>query len=141
MRMKNKKEKKGFGKLVAGLAIGAGLGVLFAPKKGSETRTELKKKMDELLSKVKEIDVKEVKEDMEIKIEEIKEELKNLDKEKVLKIAKKQAKNIQDKAEDLVSYAVEKGTPMLEKTAEAVREKAIIVTKEILNKLEKEETK
>lgn len=139
--MKNKKEKKGFGKLVAGLAIGAGLGVLFAPKKGSETRTELKHKMDELLAKVKDIDAKEVKENMEIKIEEIKAELKDLDKEKVLKIAKKQAKNIQDKAEDLVSYAVEKGTPVLEKTAEAVREKAIAVTKEILNKLEKKETK
>lgn len=139
--MKNKKAKKGFGKLVAGLAIGAGLGVLFAPKKGSETRTELKKKMDELLSKLKEIDAKEVKEAMETKIEEIKEELKDLDKEKVLSIAKKQAKAIQEKAEDLVNYAVEKGTPVLEKTAEAVREKAIMVTKEILNKLEKEETK
>lgn len=139
MKMKNKKEKKGLGKLVAGIAIGAGLGVLFAPKKGSETRAELKKKMDELLTKVKEIDVKEVKETMEAKIEEIKAELQDLDKEKALKIAKKQAKAIQEKAEDLVNYAVEKGTPVLEKTAEAVREKAIAVTKEVLNKLEKEE--
>ena len=138
--MKNNK-KKGLGKLFAGLAIGAGLGVLFAPKKGSETRTELKQKMDELLSKAKEIDANEVKENIEVKIEEIKAELKDLDKEKALKIAKKQAKNIQEKAEDLVSYAVEKGTPILEKTAEAVREKAIAVTKEVLNKLEREETK
>ena len=138
--MKNNK-KKGLGKLFAGLAIGAGLGVLFAPKKGSETRTELKQKMDELLSKAKEIDANEVKENIEVKIEEIKAELKDLYKEKALKIAKKQAKNIQEKAEDLVSYAVEKGTPVLEKTAEAVREKAIAVTKEVLNKLEREETK
>ena len=138
--MKNNK-KKGLGKLFAGLAIGAGLGVLFAPKKGSETRTELKQKMDELLSKAKEIDANEVKENIEVKIEEIKAELKDLDKEKALKISKKQAKNIQEKAEDLVSYAVEKGTPVLEKTAEAVREKAIAVTKEVLNKLEREETK
>ena len=138
--MKNNK-KKGLGKLFAGLVIGAGLGILFAPKKGSETRTELKQKMDELLSKAKEIDANEVKENIEVKIEEIKAELKDLDKEKALKIAKKQAKNIQEKAEDLVSYAVEKGTPVLEKTAEAVREKAIAVTKEVLNKLEREETK
>ena len=40
------KKKKGFGKFLAGALVGAGLGVLFAPKKGSETRKELKLKMD-----------------------------------------------------------------------------------------------
>lgn len=136
-----KKNKKGFGKLFAGLAVGAGLGILFAPKKGSETRMELKKKMDELLSKAREIDTKEVKESIEAKIYEIKEELEDLDKEKAIKIAKQKAKQIQDKAEELVNYAVEKGTPVLEKTAEAVREKAIVVTKEVLNRLEEKDKK
>ena len=74
-----KKNKKGFGKLFAGLAVGAGLGILFAPKKGSETRMELKKKMDELLSKAKDIDAKEVKENIEAKIYEIKEELSSIE--------------------------------------------------------------
>ena len=43
---KNKK-KKGFGKFLLGAAVGAGIGILFAPKKGSETRRELKEKLDE----------------------------------------------------------------------------------------------
>ena len=131
-------KKKTLGTLLAGVAIGTGLGILFAPKKGSETRRELKEKMDELVNKAKQIDAKEVKENIENIIEEIKSELKDLDKEKVLKIAKKKAKDIQNKAEDLVNYAVEKGTPVLENAANAVREKAIDVTKEVLNKLEGE---
>ena len=134
-------KKKGFGKFLIGAGIGAGLGLLFAPKKGSETRRDLKIKMDELVEKAKGLDAKEVKENIEVKIEEIKAELADLDKEKVLKIAKKKAKQIQDASEELVSYAVEKGTPVLEKAADAVRAKAVVVTKEVLNKLEKEEEK
>ena len=129
-------KKKGLGTLLAGVAIGAGLGVLFAPKKGSETRKELKEKFEDLIIKAKEIDKAEVKENIENKIAEIKEEISNLDKEKVLKIAKEKAKLIQKKSGELVDYAVSKGTPVLESAANSVREKAIDVTKEILVKLE-----
>ena len=130
------KKKKGFGKFIAGALVGAGLGVLFAPKKGSETRQELKEKFEELINKAKELDIEEVKVNIENKIEEIKAELEDLDKEKVLKVAKKKAQQIQDKAEELVNYAIEKGTPVLENTANSVKEKAIAVTKQILAKLE-----
>lgn len=137
----NKKEnkKRGFGKFLLGAGIGAGLGILFAPKKGSETRAELKVKLDEMLTKAKDIDLDEVKETIETKIFEIKNELEDLDREKILKIAKRKAARIQEMAEDLVEYAVEKGTPILEKTASSIREKAVVVTKEVLAKLEKEE--
>lgn len=134
--MTKTKKKKGLGKLFAGLAIGGALGVLFAPKKGSETRKALKNKIEDFIEKVKEIDKEEVKKNFYEKVEKVTEELKDLDKEKALKLAKKKAKDLKDSCEDLLAYAKEKGTPVLEKAAEEVREKAIEVTKEVLKKLE-----
>lgn len=135
------KKKSGLGKFVLGALVGAGLGVLFAPKAGSETRKELKEKMTELLNKAKEIDMDEVKESITLKIEEIKEELSDLDGEKVLKIAKKKGNDIKNKCEELVELAKEKGTPILENAANEVREKTIEAVKEILEKLEEADKK
>lgn len=137
--MSKDKKKSGLGGFLVGAAIGAGLGILFAPKKGSETRRELKEKLDELATKVKGIDADEVKESIELKIAEIKAELSELDKEKVLKIAKQKGKAIKEKSEELVELAIAKGTPVLQKAAEEVRVKSIAVVKEVLNKLEKKE--
>ena len=128
--------KKGFGKFLAGAVIGAGLGVLFAPKAGSETRKELGEKMKDLVNKAKEIDIEEVKVNITDKIEEIKVELQDLDKEKALAIAKEKGNAIKEKATELVELAKEKGTPALEKAADEVRLKAIDVVREILDKLE-----
>lgn len=128
--------KKGLGKFALGAAIGAGLGVLFAPRSGSETRQILKNKISDLVKKVKEIDIEEVKEEFQNKIDKLQEDLRDLDKEKVLSIAKKKAADIKERAQELVDLAVDKGTPILEKAADEVRQKAIDVTKDVLAKLE-----
>lgn len=132
----SKNKKSGIGKFVLGAAVGAGLGLLFAPKKGSETRKDLKKKFDELVAKIKEIDVEEVKNEFFQKVDEVKKGLEDLDKEKVLKIAKKKGEDLKEKSEELLALAKEKGTPVLEKVANEVRDKAILVVKEVLEKLE-----
>lgn len=137
----SKEKKSGIGKFVAGAAIGAGLGILFAPKKGSETRALLKEKMNDLVNQIKNIDVEEVKEEFNQKLEEVKRDLADLDKEKVLEIAKEKALQIKDKAQELVDLAIDKGTPVLRDAAEEVRLKAIDVTKEVLKKLEEGEKK
>ena len=134
-------KKSGFGKFLAGAAIGAGLGLLFAPKKGSEIRADLKVKIDDLLRQIKKIDVEDVKEEFEEKLEALKEELADLDKEKVLDIAKKKSKDLKERAQELVDLAIDKGTPILRDMAEEVRLKTIDVTKEVLKKLENKENK
>lgn len=130
--------KKGTGKLILGASLGAGLALLFAPKKGTELREDLKNRIGDFVNKVKEIDKEEVKENLENKLEEIKKEIDELDAEKVKKVAEKKAKELKKKTEELVDYAKEKGTPVLEKAAKEVKKQAANVCKEVLAKLEEE---
>ena len=74
------KKKKGLAKFLTGVAVGTGLGILFAPKKGSETREQLKSKLDELLVKAKSLKKEDVALSIENKIEEIKLELDDLER-------------------------------------------------------------
>ena len=134
-------KKSGLGKFIAGIAAGAALGVLFAPKSGKETREDVKKSLEELVKKVKNIDVKEVQETFTKKIEEIKKELADLDKEKVVSIAKEKAEDIKEKLEDLAQEAKEKATPVIQKSVDDLREKTISVLKGTIKKLETEEKK
>ena len=97
---KTEKRHSGLGKFIAGAAIGVGLGVLFAPKKGSETRAELKTKLNELYEKAKGLRSEDVKKYIENKIDDIKKSLDELDKEKVLAYAKQKAKQINEKTEE-----------------------------------------
>ena len=135
----SKERKGGFGKFVGGLALGAGLGLLLAPDNGKNTRKVLKKKVDELLDRLKEVDLDEVKDELLFKAETLQAELAALDKEKAKDLALEQAQNIKAKAEELYKYAIEKSTPVVEKAADEVRKQALKVVKEIQAKLEAEE--
>lgn len=134
-------KKSGLGKFLAGAAIGVGLGVLFAPKSGAETRKELKEKLDDLIVKVKELDVKEVRDSISKKIEDIKYELADLDKEKALNIAKEKAEVIKEKVEDLYKEAKEKATPIVQKAVADLKIKTASVLKDVVKKLEEKENK
>lgn len=119
-----------------GLAVGTGLGMMYAPKKGEELRKDLKEKLCDLKEKIKKVDAEDIKKDLEKALDKISKELEALDKEKVKKIAKKKADNIQKEIEEIIKSAKKKKDIIVEETATELKEKAIEVTKDILNKLE-----
>ena len=128
--------KKGLGKFAIGAGIGASLALLFAPKKGSDLRKDIKKKIDEVMHHVDQMTVEDIKKEFTDKVEEVKKRLEDLDKEKVLKIAKKKSEELKVKANELVELAKEKGTPVLEGIADDLKQKTISVAQEVINKLE-----
>ncbi len=129
--------KKGMGKFLIGAGIGAAITALFTTEKGKEYQAKISSMCEEMIKKVRELDSKEVKENIENKIADIKNELADLDKEKVKEKAKKLAKDIEVKTKELAKYAKEKGTPVMEEMAENLRVEAIKATKAVLSKVEK----
>lgn len=126
---------------VLGALAGLGLGVLFAPKKGSETREDIKEKLKNLKKQIEDVDKEELKEDLMVRFETIKQEISNLDRETVLEKAKVTGNEIKKETEKLVELAKVKGTPLVRKAADELRLKAIDVTKEVTKRLENAEIK
>lgn len=130
----SRKSKVGF---LGGALVGLGLGFLFAPKSGEETRKELSKQMSNLWDKVRGMDADEIKDKLESKLKEVEAGIKDLDKEKVLSVAKEKASVLKDKAEELVQMAKDAGKPVVENAAVTVKKNLANVTRDVLNRLEK----
>lgn len=125
--------KKGF---VFGALAGATLGMLFAPKTGKQLRQDLSNRFDELMETMKDIDVDDVREQIETKVADLQMMIQDLDREKVMAIAQKQANAIKKQADEIVDMATKAAKPALEQIANETRKTAIKATKEVLKKLE-----
>lgn len=115
-----------------GTLIGGTLGVLFAPRKGSETRELIKDSISEMKNKLSNISKKDVKRYVERKLDEIEIELARLDAENEFKKAKRQAKKVSKKITKLMNYTKKKGLYEFENLVDDLKEKANTISEEIL---------
>lgn len=131
--------KKGkLGSFLGGALVGAGLGILFAPKSGSETRKALAEEISVLWDKIRGMHADEIKNKLEAKLKEIEDGIKSLDKEKVLSIAKEKCEDLKQKVDELIIMAKDASKPVIENAALSVKRKLASVTKDVLKKLEEE---
>lgn len=131
-----KKDKaKIVGAMVGGALIGGAAGILFAPKKGSETREDIKNTINNILEKTKAIDKDSIKKYVEKRLEELNKDLVKLDELDSYKKAKKQAKKIIKKIDKLIKYTTKKGISDFDDLVEELKEKAEEISEEILTDL------
>ena len=129
--------KKRFRNFLCGFVIGTGIGILFAPKSGRETRKELKESLDKLVASIKDLDKEEIKDILILKITDIKTSLEELDKEAILENAKDLAKKIKIKLGELKILVVNNTTPYVEACNEKFRESTINLLNKTVARLEK----
>ena len=135
------KKSSGWGKFFLGAAVGAGLALLFAPQSGKETRAMLWNKMVYLKKKLEEIEPEDVKNKAIEIMDDIKTTLRDLDKEKVKEIIQEKSLYAIAKADELITLAKEKGTPVFQKAAYDIKDKTSDVLKDVANKLDESNKK
>lgn len=123
--------------LTGGIVLGGTLGVLFAPRKGSETREKIKLTFVNLKNKVSIIEEEDIKYYIEKKLNEIDDDIEVLEGTLEFKKAKKQAKKVIKKINKLIDYTTKKGYDEFEDLITDLKEKASEISEEILTNLEK----
>lgn len=123
--------------LTSGVIIGGTLGILFAPRKGSETREKIKESFTNIKDKVLNINEDDVRHYIEKKLNEIDEDIEILDNTFEYKKAKKRAKKVIKKINKLISYTTKKGYDEFESLISDLKENADELSEEILSNIEK----
>ncbi len=132
--------KNGGGKFLLGALIGVGIGMLLAPKSGKELRKDLKVKIDELIEKVKEMDIlPEFNNSIEKQLKKIEKDIEMLEKETILKLAKEKVVEIENKLTDIAVKLEELDNDEVKFIFEDIKRKAGKVTKNTIKKLENAE--
>lgn len=102
--------------LFSGVAIGAGIGILFAPDKGSKTREKIKVGYDD------------TKKDLEHKFEDVSQKLKNkfsTAKGKLEETYEDLVSNMSGKTEDVITLLESKLADLKEQNAKLQKEKEL----------------
>lgn len=89
------------GKLIAGIGIGTVIGMLCAPKKGSELRKDIKDKSKDLYDKAQNISKEDIQELINNTIDEIKLAIDEFDADEFKENAEKKINEVKSKLEEL----------------------------------------
>ena len=127
-----------FGHFLTGALIGVGLGILLAPRAGSETREDLRKSFKNLTDSIKNIDIEATKALFLDKLSEIQTNLSTIYAKEAVNTIQEKTKMITKKCDELIKASQEEEIPAVEKAALEMKQKTTALAEEIIENIEKE---
>ena len=130
-----------FRSFLTGAFVGVGLGVLLTSKEEYESKNDLKTSFSLLIDTIKNIDLKETRENFLHKVDEIKKELSKIDVNTVKEEAEEKMNFIDEKCDELMKLAKEEKVLVVEKATKEVKEHVHLLIHKFLDELEEENQK
>lgn len=127
-----------FGHFLTGALIGVGLGILLAPRAGSETREDLRKSFKNLTDSIKNIDIEATKALFLDKLSEIQTNLSTIDAKEAVSTIQEKAKMIEKECDELIKASQKEEIPAVEKAALEMKQKTTALAEEMIENIEKE---
>lgn len=129
------------GHFFTGALFGIGLGLLLAPKEGSETREELKKSLQNLKDTIKNVDIDETKEMITKKIADIKKEATNIDLSEAKKIIIEKKEIITNECDNFVKDIKKEQAPKIVAKVNKIKENTNNIADNVIEKINDEAKK
>ncbi len=126
------KNSNTLGTFTFGMLIGLGIGLLFAPKSGTETRSDIKNKFNSMMGNNKD-DLNFL---IELTKEKINDSIKSLKKEKVLEKASEKVSEIKEYCDEIIEMSLETGGEAIEKATKKFKKDTLKTIDKIIDKLE-----
>ena len=130
-----------FTNFLSGALLGAGVGILLAPKEGSKTREDLKKSWNELKDTIKNMDFEEAKETLKEKVESIQQNFSDLTPDQSVESIEEKKEIIAETCDEIIKVSQENEIPMVEKTAKKVKEQTEMLAKDIIEEVKEQPEK
>ncbi|WP_249030509.1 YtxH domain-containing protein [Tannockella kyphosi] len=123
------------GKFIAGLGLGAAAGMLLAPKKGEELRSELKEKSNELYGKAKSMSKEDYQEMLKDLIDDMKKTIDEFDGDEFKESSMDKLVELKDRVEEL--YTSMQSSEEYSKVKDAIKK----VSDDVTDKMTEVKTK
>ena len=127
------------GHFFTGAIIGVGLGLLIAPKEGSETREKLKKSFNNLLDTIDNINIDKTSDSIVNKIVDLKNKITSINYEEAKEIINDKKEILDNECDNLIKEIKKEKAPKVVENVKKIKRKTNNLANDVIEKIDQKE--